>query len=101
MLEIGEIHWGSLRYQQNGTFDRLFNEKEGYNPSHKRDDRTYDTNVEQEDVGKAVPTRYVTYGPGMTMSHTVTGCMSLTITGGMWTMIAAITSVQSAKTRIK
>ena len=37
--------------------DRLFHVVEGYNPSHKRDDRTYDTNVEQEDDGKAVPTR--------------------------------------------
>jgi hypothetical protein len=36
---------------------RLFHQKEGYNPAHKRDDRTYDTNVEEEDVGKSVPTR--------------------------------------------
>ena len=42
-------------------FDRLFHQKEGYNPSHKRDDRTYDTNVEEEDVGKSVPTRSVLF----------------------------------------
>ncbi|XP_063689837.1 uncharacterized protein LOC134822631 [Bolinopsis microptera] len=45
------------QYDKNGTYDRLFHQKEGYNPSHKRDDRTYDTNVEEEDVGKPVPTR--------------------------------------------
>ena len=42
-----------------GNLNRLFHQKEGYNPSHKRDDRTYDTNVEEEDVGKSVPTRLV------------------------------------------
>ena len=47
------------QYDVSLSYDRLFHVVEGYNPSHKRDDRTYNTKVEEEDVGKPVPTRFV------------------------------------------